>query len=176
MEKFGSEVKVRSKTRPYLQSLYRSSNSNHVVPAYLWRGIKTGGTSLATGCRLPAARIRPKFLFSTPKKRGGRRGRKTRGSEDALGVGGNGAIKTMASRMETRGTIVGRRKIANNRGGGGWKIRRGEDLESWWVWNGIRVRIRRWDEWVNGKLCEPGGESNERVEYAFVFGWRWKSG
>lgn len=32
------------------------------------------------------------------KKRGGRRGRKTRGSKDALGVGGNGAIKTMASK------------------------------------------------------------------------------
>lgn len=46
----------------------------------------------------------------------------------------------------TRGTIVGR-KIVNNRRRGGWK--RGEirsereDLESSWVWNGIRVRIRR---------------------------------
>lgn len=117
--------------------------------AYLWRGIKTGGptggggwdgASLATGCRhVSLARIHPKFLFSVRKKKkrdGGRREWKKNGRgrrEDALGVwgkgwerkgeGGNDAIKTMASsgrRRRTESSVIVGRKIANNRGRGGW--------------------------------------------------------
>lgn len=98
------------------------------------------GASLATGCRhVSLARIHPKFLFSVRKKKkrdGGRREWKKNGRgrrEDALGVwgkgwerkgeGGNDAIKTMASsgrRRRTESSVIVGRKIANNRGRGGW--------------------------------------------------------
>lgn len=116
------------------------------------------------------SRIHPKFLFSMRKKNetadgSGRNGGGEEKREGArrrvgcleIGVGKKGGGRKRHDKNNgleqeekedgiTRGTIVGR-KILNNRRRGGWK--RGEirsereDLESSWVWNGIRVRIRR---------------------------------
>lgn len=122
--------------------------------AYLWRGIKTGGPTGGggggTGHPLqpdvgmsPSRAFTRNFYFPCEKKKkrdGGRREWKKNGRgrrEDALGVwgkgwerkgeGGNDAIKTMASsgrRRRTESSVIVGRKIANNRGRGGWK--RGE--------------------------------------------------
>lgn len=128
-------------------------DANYVVSsdaAYLWRGIKTGGpTGGGTGHPLqpdvgmsPSRAFTRNFYFPCEKKKrdGGRREWKKNGRgrrEDALGVwgkgwerkgeGGNDAIKTMASsgrRRRTESSVIVGRKIANNRGRGGWK--RGE--------------------------------------------------
>lgn len=117
--------------------------------AYLWRGIKTGGpTGGGVGRGIPCNRMSaclprahsPEIsIFRAKKKKkrdGGRREWKKNGRgrrEDALGVwgkgwerkgeGGNDAIKTMASsgrRRRTESSVIVGRKIANNRGRGGW--------------------------------------------------------